>query len=282
MSIASELAALNGYILGAYDEVNTKGGTVPANKNMANLASAIASIEGGGGGGGSSDTTFWAGGKNARLIGSYEYTLNLANDTSYSSTTPSTSSKTIFAASQAAYRQTQTGINLADYDYIAILDVVIPHVYTSLPTVANIDIVVLKSLYHIGRRIDSTATTPNYNTMLYGGTAGTTLYRTRTSPQMSTAATTVYGIGASTVAPTFGTTSSATTNIYLPNPSIVIRTSSVYMASSAWANIDAANTNINIRWQMFQIDKPGITTKLYALGHDEAIARGFTTNEVNI
>ena len=49
MSIASELSALNGYILGAYDEINGKGGTVPANKNMANLASAIASISGGGG-----------------------------------------------------------------------------------------------------------------------------------------------------------------------------------------------------------------------------------------
>ena len=52
MSIASELTALNGYILGAYDEINEKGGTVPANKNMANLASAIATISGGGGGGG--------------------------------------------------------------------------------------------------------------------------------------------------------------------------------------------------------------------------------------
>lgn len=52
MSIASELNALNGYILGAYDEINTKGGTIPTNKNMANLASAIASITGGGGGGG--------------------------------------------------------------------------------------------------------------------------------------------------------------------------------------------------------------------------------------
>lgn len=50
MSIASELSALNGYILGAYDEIDGKGGTVPANKNMANLASAIASISGGGGG----------------------------------------------------------------------------------------------------------------------------------------------------------------------------------------------------------------------------------------
>lgn len=47
MSIASELSALNGYILGAYDEINGKGGTVPANKNMANLASAISSISSG-------------------------------------------------------------------------------------------------------------------------------------------------------------------------------------------------------------------------------------------
>lgn len=51
MSIASELNALNGYILGAYDEISTMGGTVPANKNMSNLATAIASIPTGGGGG---------------------------------------------------------------------------------------------------------------------------------------------------------------------------------------------------------------------------------------
>lgn len=47
MSIASELNALNGYILDAYDEINTKGGTVPANKNMSNLAPAIVSIPSG-------------------------------------------------------------------------------------------------------------------------------------------------------------------------------------------------------------------------------------------
>ena len=51
MSIASELSALNGHIISAYDEINTMGGTVPANKNMANLPTAIASIPSGGGGG---------------------------------------------------------------------------------------------------------------------------------------------------------------------------------------------------------------------------------------
>lgn len=47
MSIASELSAMNGHILNAYDEINSKGGTMPENKNMSNLASAIASISGG-------------------------------------------------------------------------------------------------------------------------------------------------------------------------------------------------------------------------------------------
>ena len=61
MSIASELTALNGYILGAYDEVTNKGGTVPQNKNMANLATAIASISGGGGGSSIATGTFTTG-----------------------------------------------------------------------------------------------------------------------------------------------------------------------------------------------------------------------------
>ncbi len=49
MSIATELTALSGHITNAYDAVNTKGGTIPANKNMANLDDAILSIPSGGG-----------------------------------------------------------------------------------------------------------------------------------------------------------------------------------------------------------------------------------------
>ena len=49
MSIASELTALSTNISNAYNAVDSKGGTVPANKNTANLATAINSISGGGG-----------------------------------------------------------------------------------------------------------------------------------------------------------------------------------------------------------------------------------------
>ena len=45
MSIATELTALSGHITNAYDAVQTKGGTIPTNKNMANLDDAILSIQ---------------------------------------------------------------------------------------------------------------------------------------------------------------------------------------------------------------------------------------------
>lgn len=48
MSIATELTALQGHISNAYDAVNTKGGAIPTNKNMANLDDAILSIPAGG------------------------------------------------------------------------------------------------------------------------------------------------------------------------------------------------------------------------------------------
>lgn len=49
MSIATKLTALSGHIANAYDAVDAKGGTIPANKNMANLDDAILSIPSGGG-----------------------------------------------------------------------------------------------------------------------------------------------------------------------------------------------------------------------------------------
>ena len=49
MSIATELQNLNDNILDAYTAVQSKGGTVPANKNMANLPTAINSVPSGGG-----------------------------------------------------------------------------------------------------------------------------------------------------------------------------------------------------------------------------------------
>jgi len=47
MSVADELTALSTNISSAYDAIEAKGGTIPANKNTANLATAIGTISGG-------------------------------------------------------------------------------------------------------------------------------------------------------------------------------------------------------------------------------------------
>ena len=49
MSVATELTKLNTNIKNAYDEIATKGGTIPQNKNTDNLPTAINSIPSGGG-----------------------------------------------------------------------------------------------------------------------------------------------------------------------------------------------------------------------------------------
>lgn len=49
MSIATSLTKLETDISNAYDAVSSKGGTIPADKNTNNLATAISSISGGGG-----------------------------------------------------------------------------------------------------------------------------------------------------------------------------------------------------------------------------------------
>ena len=48
MSVADQIQALNDGLLDAYDAVETKGGTVPASKNLDNLPDAIETITSGG------------------------------------------------------------------------------------------------------------------------------------------------------------------------------------------------------------------------------------------
>lgn len=48
MSVAGQISALRTNLSNAYDAIETAGGTVPQNKNAANLATAVATISGGG------------------------------------------------------------------------------------------------------------------------------------------------------------------------------------------------------------------------------------------
>ncbi len=264
MSIASELTALNGYILGAYDEINDKGGTVPANKNMANLATAIASISGGGGG----TPSLWAGGLNPQLVQTVTMTHNLSADTSYNSTTPTTTAKTILTGTQV--RETVGPLDMANYDYVLFMDLVTPHKYTELPSVNHMLAVGTKIIYSIGRRYNSNAASAKQGVILTLGAAPIAYYE-NSSQTKYTASAEVYGIGYAANAPAFTSSTADSTNIYVYSPSITVRTHATYMNAGAWQYIDAAATNIYIRYQLFRVDKMGICSGAFDMVRNACI-----------
>lgn len=255
MSIASELSALNGYILGAYDEINDKGGTVPVNKNMANLASAIASISGGGG-----TPSFWAGGLNPQLVQTVTMTYNLSTDTTYNDTTPATSTKTILTGTQV--RETMGTVDMANYDYVLFTDIVTPHKYTETPSVSHMLAVGGKIIYFIGRRYDSRETAAKKGTILTLKDSSIAYYANALQTKYI-ASTQIFGIGYVDNAPSLVSSTADSTSIYVYSPSITVRTHSTYMKADAWQYIDAAATNIYIRYQLFRVDKMGICSKSF-------------------
>lgn len=225
------------------------------------------------------DPVLWAGGVNPELLQTFYLNLNLGSDTSYSTTTPSTTSKTILASSQTAYRQTSGSLDLANYDYLIIFDCIIPHKYTSTPTVVNTLCNSQKSIYHVGRRYNGTSSVIGY------GTTSTTnfpvcRYRNAAGTAISRGATVGYAVGISAAAPALTSTSSNTPKVYLHNPALTVRTSSTYMASGAWSKLDSTNTNIKCRWEIYRVDKRGIETIAYTINGAQVVAEDFQSNFV--
>lgn len=225
------------------------------------------------------DPVLWAGGVNPKLMQTFYLNLNLGSDTSYSTTTPSTTSKTILASSQTTYRQTSGSLDLANYDYLIIFDCIIPHKYTSTPTVVNTLCNSQKSIYHVGRRYNGTSSVIGYGAVSvtnfpvcrYRNAAGTTISR---------GATVGYAVGISAATPALTSTSSDTPKIYLHNPAITVRTSSTYMDSGAWSKLDSTNTNIKCRWEIYRVDKRGVATIAYTINGEQAVAEDFQSNFV--
>ena len=77
MSIANEIATLKINITNAYNSINTKGGTIPTNKNTENLSSAIDSIPSGGGDVSDYFTTPLVSGSLANPTYTYSYTSGI-------------------------------------------------------------------------------------------------------------------------------------------------------------------------------------------------------------
>ena len=264
MSIASELTALNGYILGASDEINDKGGTVPQNKNMANLATAIASISGGGGG----TPSLWTGGLNPQLAQTVTMTHNLSTDTTYNDTTPTTTAKAILIG--ARVRETMGPLDMANYDYALFMDLVTPHKYTELPSVNHMLAVGTKIIYSIGRRYNSNAASAKQGMILTLGAAPIAYYENSSQTKYTTSAD-VYGIGYAANAPSLVSSTADSTNIYVYSPNITVRTHATYMNANAWQYIDPTATNIYIRYQLFRVDKMGVCSNAFDMVRNACI-----------
>lgn len=222
---------------------------------------------------------FIGSGQNPALTATYTLTINLKDDTAYSTTTPSTTSQTVFTEAQADYRTTGSTIDMTK-GWLVVEDILIPHKYTSQPSVINTECVAVKSVYSIGRRYNSSTNSANYNVINLVGTVIANRYRSATGATHYYGATAAYAVGTAAVAPTLSSTSSATPTIYLPNPKMTIRTSSTYMASGAWANLDSENVNMNVRWQFYQVDAPSCITTAYEIAKNMVLNEQMQSNLV--
>lgn len=218
---------------------------------IADMAQAITDIPSGGGG----TPSFWTGGLNPQHIQTVTMTHNLSADTSYNSTTPTTSAKTILTGTQ--FRETIGPVDMANYDHVLFLDIVTPHKYTETPSVSHMIAVGSKIVYFIGRRYNSNATSAKQGVMLTLGAAPIAYYA-NASQTKYIASTAVYGIGYTANNPALASSSADSTNLFVYSPSITVRTHSTYMNANAWQYIDAEATNTYVRFQLFRVDKMGI------------------------
>lgn len=231
---------------------------------IADMAQAITDIPSGGGG----TPSFWTGGLNPQHIQTVTMTHNLSADTSYNSTTPTTTAKTILTGTQ--FRETIGPVDMANYDHVLFLDIVTPHKYTETPSVSHMLAVGSKIVYFIGRRYNSNATSAKQGVMLTLGAAPIAYYA-NASQTKYIASTAVYGIGYTVNNPAFASSSADSTNLFVYSPSITVRTHSTYMNANAWQYIDAEATNIYIRYQLFRVDKMGICSGAFNMVRNACI-----------
>lgn len=246
---------------------------------MANLASSIASISGGGG-----ISALWLGGKNPSLQKEIAMMFNLADDTSYLSMAPSTSSQTILTGEAAQYTQTYA-CDIKNYDWLVIYDAVIPHIYTQTPSTSYTISHATKNAYYIGRQWNGLETSnTNFRNTSIQLQLGSILRYYYSGIIRNASTGTSYGINATLpgrVGSINSTADTITLSIY--NPAVYMRTNSSFMDSNSWQYLDADATNIYFRCQIFRIDKGGGAISMASnMMHDACVADDGTmaSNEI--
>ena len=205
----------------------------------------------------------WCGGKNPKLISQYEHVINLGADTTFKDKTVTTSAQSVKATTLISGVTLPLG-DLTTNDYIIIADYVVPIQYTSQSlSMARPEIIAYRTVYAVGRRHNSTSETLNYNISSTMASMTILSYRNNSNTLLRGSAS--YGVYPSAgTAPTISSsTASAPYISKLYTPAVSIRANTGYADISCFEYIDADNTNVKCRWQVYELEGRGFTSTIY-------------------
>ncbi len=263
MSIATEIERLQTSKVAIKAAITNKGVEVADSVRIDDFANYIDKIESGGG------SVLWTGGANPILLKSEEQVYNLARDTKYNSITPTNSAQQILAGPtliNTSYGSTDT----SRYDYVAIVKASVKLAYNNISS----------NLKYIKRKeyVDIWNLGQVYYTNIYtkSDTAYSlvdldlTLYNNGNSGEAFTNGYNPYGIFTNTNRQPYinGGTSASNIKIYGNPFSCVANTN--YMALDAFKYLDAENSSITYKAELYQVDKG---TAPYLIARNEAIDR---------
>lgn len=234
---------LNNFLTDIADSIRSVKNTTDSIK-ASDFDTEIKSIESSGG-----SLGLWCGGNNPVLIASAKEVVNIANDTTYSSITPTTSAQSIKEKSTLAV---VNNIDLENYDYVIVQKTISVISYIDAPS----DIKLTKNkvnqiIYNLGDiYVNSLTTKTGYVKTLLSETG--VLYQNGSSGDTYSS----YGSGG------IGVSSSNTPYYYKYGSQLTIYTSpisasinSTFMQEEAFNYVDAENSNVTFIAEVYRIDK---------------------------
>lgn len=259
MSIETEITRLQNAKASLKTSLISKGVEVSDTAKLDEYPALVDSIEAGGG------TTLWAGGGNPVLIKKIEDVVNLANDTNFNSITPSSSAQQIYAGKTLI----SATLDTKNYDYVIISRLLIDIAYTDdIPSEYKyIKRKMYEYVYNAGKmyyvnnkdKVNNTQSIFSKDATLYNNGASGEAYST------SYISTGIYN--SSTKTPYVSQSGDSPSSTISENP-ISVKSDSTYMQPESFNYIDASNTNIIYRMELYQVDKG---TAPYVVAQNELV-----------
>lgn len=253
MSIATEIERLQNAKASLKTSLINKGVTVSDTAKIDEYPSLVDSIETGGG---SSSEALWCGGNNPVLIASAKEIINLANDTTYNSITPSTTSQIIKEKSTLVIAE---NVDLEKYDYVVIQKFISAISYKDAPTdISFIKNYVAETVYNLGDMyVNSLTSKTGYIRTLCSDT-GVLYQKASSGDTYSTYCS--GGIRVSNSYTPYYYQYGKQLTIYASD--ITAQVNSTFMQEEAFNYVDAENSNLTFIAEVYRIDKSSPCTKL--------------------